>query len=519
MSTETILIEGWLEKKSIRVTKSIHTILPSLWQKRYFVLVHVGKNQGELRYYGTMTPSNYGGNVYGSRKGAIPISSKSRRCTVRREGSTANRFTVIAPRVSGSKHGIGQGSALAGTTLHEYALRAQDSYTASKWFGALHLFFNGDDTAGMSRTIRSESEEAPSPARPPPRSNRSDSEAERRAAVRRRRLAQRKNNVHVSTVSPPPPVVEYKPRPKPSLTTSTSTSTSSFKHSIRVPRSPNRYKGQPPPGIRSAKQIENDRSTNDASINHQAERTKLQSKPPSGVRRPSEVGKSIFQDAMLATNTPPSSRQTRHHERTVSTIHRELTGGQIEERYQQPTAQVRLEAPPPGIRTSSMLDLGVSAASDRNSRNRTPSTIKFDVEINYNESVPPPPSYEPTYAYGNTSNTSNTSNATHATRRDRKFSLIGEILNGTTDSVRSVLNKSPSRRTNRSRTYSSSLEGVGEDRNGNKSELLQSAAKLYEENKITHVHYIQVRDAIVQDDQVIVKAFKSYLKAGSSSRQ
>ena len=38
MSTETILIEGWLEKISIRVTKSIHTILPSLWQKRYFVL-------------------------------------------------------------------------------------------------------------------------------------------------------------------------------------------------------------------------------------------------------------------------------------------------------------------------------------------------------------------------------------------------------------------------------------------------------------------------------------------------
>ena len=93
-------------------------------------------------------------------------------------------------------------------------------------------------------------------------------------------------------------------------------------------------------------------------------------------------------------------------------------------------------------------------------------------------------------------------------------------MNGTEpNSVRSVLNKSPSRRTNRSRTYSSSLEGVGEDRNGNKSELLQSAAKLYEENKITHVHYIQVRDAIVQDDQVIVKAFKSYLKAGSSSRQ
>ena len=542
--SEKILIEGWLEKKSPKkITKErkdiFHNNLPSMWQKRYFVLVRVGTKKAELRYFGTMTPSTYGGNVYGSRKGLIPINSTTGRCSVRREGRTPRRFTVVAPRVSGTHHGIGHDSTLAATSLHQYALRSQESSDARRWYVALHLFLKGDDNAGMSDSEDDDDEPMAAPAR----SNRADSEAHRRAALRRRRLAQRKAQKEVQA---PPPVVQYKPRPKPAPV--------QFKQPVvraapkprmttNVPRSPGRYKrgdgslarGKPPPGIRRASKIERDRAITEAPIEHMAQQTKLQSKPPAGVRRASAVGKSMFQDAMLATGIPTAGPHavaavpaSRNLHRTVSAIHQDLAGGPVNQVYHShQLGGQQLDAPPPGVRTASMLDLGVTAPSDRNPRNRTLSTIHREIE---DFDIPPPPSYEPSYE---TYESSSSQARSERGMGDRKFSLIGDILNGKSraadvigsssssssspprpsakvNMIRSTLNRSPSRRTNRSRTYSSSLESVGETADS-KPGLLQSAARLFESNKIDHVNYIKVRDAIVRNDETIVSAFQNYL--------
>jgi len=62
---------------------------------------------------------------------------------LRREGKTTKRFTITAPRVMGTKHGIGQGSALATTSLHEYALRSKTVAATNQWCQVLHCFLEG----------------------------------------------------------------------------------------------------------------------------------------------------------------------------------------------------------------------------------------------------------------------------------------------------------------------------------------------------------------------------------------
>ena len=557
MSTEKILLEGWLEKKSPKkVTKDndLFNNLPSLWQKRYFTFVRVGKHKAELRYYGAMTVSGWNTNVVADRKGHIAINSKKGRCSVSRKGSTNCRFTIITPRVSGSHHGIATTNNLAGTTLHEYSLRASNVSDARQWFRALHHFINGDDNAGMgSDTDDSDSgNEVKEEYIRPRRSARADAQV-----LRHRRLARRKGDV-----SPKPAPVssfEYQPRPQPKAVRSAPPPR------VVAPPSPapappvlHPYRsGMNIPGIRSVAEMEQERGVSAHRINQQADRSKLQSKPPAGVRRASAMGKSIFQDAMLsavadigmADRNPDVNRKNsdRTHNRTVSNIHRELHGisgldvvdAPVYDQVQHAT-QTRSQQPPPGIRTASMLDVTQSSL---------PGT-----------SLPGTSSLKNATQHGSTGSTGSTG---VPGRRQRKFSLIGDILNGTTTgsaaldssntsrstysparvtdkkAVQTALNRSPSRRTNRSRTYSSTLESVGEvpppppalDRKfslvgdilngknnggggggGGRSHLLQAASNLLASGEINAKHYTQVRQAIECNDVAIVNAFKNYLR-------
>ena len=61
-------------------------------------------------------------------------------------------------------------------------------------------------------------------------------------------------------------------------------------------------------------EIERDRSINNANVNHKAEQSKLTSSAPPGVRRPSVMpcGKSMFQDAMLATGKYFKAKESVH---------------------------------------------------------------------------------------------------------------------------------------------------------------------------------------------------------------
>ena len=542
MVKEKILLEGWLEKKSPKKVTKEHDLfntLPSVWQKRYFVLVRVGVHQAELRYFGKMTPSAWGNSV-SDRKGAIPIrSTRGGRCSVSREGSTSRRFSLTAPRVSGSKHGVGVGSKVAATTLHQFALRAGSQNEARKWYVALHLFLRGDYNAGLSDSDSgSESDDDIVPTR----STRADSEAReanRRAALRRRRLAARRVPAPVQAPAPMP-----MPTPAPRLIQRAAVVRSA--PPVVQQYSPPRSNRNPRladsiiPGIRSARQIERDNGISDSNIAHLAASSKLQSQPPAGVRRASAmIGKSIFLDAhrgngqgsntTYESSAPSSSRS---HQRTVSEIHRELGGithsghDVVDAPYEHhQLAGARLSDAPPGIRTASMMDLGVSAATRTDYYDRSASTVHNEVEAEGWDYVPPPPApeYIPPPPLAST-----------RTDHRRRFSLIGDILDGTAhaadahaippapsatygkpasnvSAVRSSLNRSPSRRTNRSRTYSSTLESVGEQPRNESSRLLQSALELYQGEQINKEHYGLVKAAIERNDVHIVNAFKNYL--------
>lgn len=312
MSKEKVLLEGWLEKKSPKKVTKEHDLfnnLPSIWQKRYFVFVRVGKKKAELRYYAQMHPSSFGGNIYTDRKGLLHINSKSGRCRVEREGRSPRRFTCIVPRVSGSHHGIKISNRHVSTELHAYALRAPDSNEARRWYVALDLFLRGDDDAGMAES--SDEEDEPAPAR---RSSVADREAQRRAALRRRRIAA--NKARAAHAAPAPVAVVYVPPPpvqqQPVYARPTIRSSG----------------GRTIPGIRSLEEIQSDRKFMNGHTENLARGTKLQTKPPAGVRRASALGKSMFQSSMSGSPTTSPSRgggKTRLS-RTVSMVHREIAG-------------------------------------------------------------------------------------------------------------------------------------------------------------------------------------------------
>jgi hypothetical protein len=575
--SEVLLLEGWLEKKSPKkVTKEqldgYASKLPSVWQKRYFTFVRVGKHKAELRYYLSMTPSSWGTNVPGERKGVINITStKKGRCSVVRNGSSAKRFTITVPRVSGAHHGIQEDSYVAGTVLHDYALRARTALDASKWYRALHLFIGGDDTAGLNNSDSDSDAEEEVISRPARRSIAADAEMNRRAAMlRRQRLARRK----IEPKPEPKPMFQYKPRPQ--------------KKTYAPPPPPVATKPSPSrgrniPGIRSIVEIERDNNLTNERLHQISIASKLKTKPPAGIRRASAMGKSIFQDAMLQDVAPvgladrnPDIHQTsskrRNHQRTVSSIHRELHGISGLDVVDEPSATLGSKlgvAPPPGIRTASMLDLGISQSTAR--MHRTVSSIHKEVENNfssYDKVPPPPPSSDDEdhyYAYdreydephsavpnqnqsvissgGNSGGKSSGSGHGGRSGRARKFSLIGDILNGkshaptfeepsdvyvpgefsnsnttTPTVVGSVLNRSPSRRTNHSRTYSSTLESVAEQPSyapkpfNGISKLLRAASTLYSNNQMSQKHLNEVKSAIESNNERTINAFTNYLK-------
>jgi hypothetical protein len=260
-------------------------------------------------------------------------------------------------------------------------------------------------------------------------------------------------------------------------------------------------------------------------------------------------------------------------------------------------SRTRLEEPPPGIRTASMADLGLGAIGGRSGDSRHGRTVsQIHWELDGTMPPPPPPDsdsdndndtvandHRRVYQYGAsldtgfgqgmasgsppraTAATMTRQGRRHNARGERGFSIVGEILDGaatardvapppkmipsprrTTNAVKTMLDRSPSRRTMQSRTYSSSLESVEESatkkssssssssssstesyggarnyNNGNssnnnnaeteKTQLINAASQLYDSNQLTNSEYLKMTDAIIGGDQARINALKQLL--------
>lgn len=502
------------------------------------MLALVAPHRCELRYYSKMDEASYGGGrVPSDCKGVIHLDSTDPHCSVRRNvssNSANTRIDLVAPRLQGTHQGVSSDSVASSKILHKYSLRAKDANETWKWFTTLRSFLGGDDSGGLDAEESEDSSGSSDSDAPelPARRGPGMTDRQRRLA-RRKELEESKRRVISSPRARPKPATVYQPPAPVYQPPAPAVAQKPVYRSPKVWKQPKNYNdgrlmSRPPPGIRRASKVVDDRIDSLSGVISKADSTKLKSNPPPGVRRASQQvhpGKLLFRKASGAIE--PRGQNSLH--RTASAISRELestvplpvnirvpsTNATSKDGDYRSSVETRLNEPPPGIRTASMVDLGLGTLGRGKSRNdqhaRTASAIHRDL----GGFVPPPPpdsdsdeydfddsidNIHHTYRHGTSYSTgpgrdisrgslerSGATRLANETRRrqghngrgERGFSIVGEILDGaaTADdvapqprmipspeqygyNVKSVLDTNPSKRTMRHRKYSSSLESV-----------------------------------------------------------